>query len=302
MTTAGSFAPAVPRVPVEVGQVLRLVPAAADPARIAVSPHTGLHPWFPLSPCGAGCVDIQRDTVSAARAAGRLIRAALLAAGAACAWPTLLLGPGTWRSRFLALVSRQLLVALGLRVEIDDRRAAGGPFAGLVVANHISYLDIAAITGVRPARFVAKAEIACTPGTAVPAKIFRPIPVERNSLRQLPATVGVVTERLGRGRSVAVFPEGTTRCGVGAGTFAPAFFQAAIDAQVPVLPIALSFTTVSGTCVAAAFIGDDTPWDTLRRVLRTRGLTVRVTVHDAQAPGTDRRELAKRCERLIAVA
>lgn len=302
MTTAGLLAPAVPRVPVEVRPALRLGPATTGTGRIVAPPHTGLHPWFPLSPCGAGCVDGQRDTVSTLRAAGRLVRAALLVASAAGITPALLLVPRAWRSRFLAALARQLLVALGLRVQIDDRRTVPGGVVGLIVANHISYLDIAAVAGVRPARFVAKSEIARAPGTAVLTKVFRPILIQRNSLRQLPAIVDVVTARLRRGRPVAVFPEGTTRCGADAGDFAPAFFQAAIDAQVPVQPIALSFTTASGTCAAAAFIGDDTPWDTLRRVLRTRGLTARITVHEAQSPGTDRLELAKRCERLIAAA
>jgi len=210
--------------------------------------------------------------------------------------------PALARRRFLRGLSRRVLRALGLTVVIDDRRPFASHTRGLVVANHVSYLDIPAVAMISPASFVAKAEIACDPVSAVPARIFGTIRVERNSLRQLPATVRTVTERLEADASVVVFPEGTTRCGTSIGTFAPAFFQAAIDAGVPVLPIGLEFATASGHRGAAAFIGDDTPWDTLRRVLRTRGLSVRVTVHESQLAGEDRRELAARCARLIAGA
>ncbi len=309
MAARGSVAQMLAPIPVDRGTELRLVrfaepaPTASGMARkVHAAPYTGLHPWFPLSPCGDGCLAEHRDTVSAARAAGRVARAAAVVAAAVWTWPLLVVFPRSGRRRFVSGLSRQLLVALGLTVVVDDRRAVPGRFDGLVVANHISYLDIAAIAGVCPARFVAKAEIADIPGAAVPAVIFRTIKVQRNSLRQLPTTVGVVAARLARDRSVAVFPEGTTRCGMSAGTFAPAFFQAAIDADAPVLPVGLTFTTAAGTCAAAAFIGDDAPWDTLLRVVRTRGLTVRITVHESQAPGTDRRELALRCERLIGTA
>jgi len=58
--------------------------------------------------------------------------------------------------------------------------------------------------------------------------------------------------------------------------------------------------TVAGTVTAAAgFIGDDSPADTLRRVLRTRGLGVHIRVHESQLPGSDRRELADRCAGLV---
>ncbi|GAB07590.1 1-acyl-sn-glycerol-3-phosphate acyltransferase [Gordonia amarae] len=275
-----------------------LVGAASG--RVPVPPDSGLHPWFPLSPCGAGCLVGRHDRATTVQVAVRVLRTAAVAVAAACLWPVAAVAPAPVRRRFLRGLSRRVLRSLGLTVVVDDRRPFVSHSCGLIVANHVSYLDIPAVAMISPARFVAKAEIVGTPVSALPARILRAIRVERNSLRRLPGTVHEVTGRLELDESVAVFPEGTTRCGTTTGTFAPAFFQAAVDAGVPVLPIGLAFTTPSGSCPAAAFIGEDTPWDTLRRVLRTRELSVRVTVHESQLPGADRRELAARCARLIA--
>ena len=148
--------------------------------------------------------------MSAARAAGRVAQAAAVVAAAVWTWPLLVVFPRSGRRRFVSGLSRQLLVALGLTVVVDDRRAVPGRFDGLVVANHISYLDIAAIAGyARPGS--SPRPRSRIPGAAVPAVIFRTIKVQRNSLRQLPTTGS--GRGFARDRSVAVFPEGTTRCG-----------------------------------------------------------------------------------------
>ena len=118
-------------------------------------------------------------------------------------------------------------------------------------------------------------------------------------MRALPATVHRAVTELQADNSVAVFPEGTTWCGRARGDFRPAFFQAAIDAGVPVIPLHVEFTVSGTVTTAAGFIGDDSPADTLRRVLRTRGLAVRIRVHESQLPRSDRRELADRCAELV---
>jgi 1-acyl-sn-glycerol-3-phosphate acyltransferase len=61
------------------------------------------------------------------------------------------------------------------------------------------------------------------------------------------------------GRSVAVFPEGTTFCGAARGRFRPAVFQAAVDAGAPVAPVSIAYGST-----APAF-GDDSLWSSVRR-------------------------------------
>ena len=144
-----------------------------------------------------------------------------------------------------------LLAALGLRLDIDrgaDASGAvdGGAAGGLIVANHISFLDILAVAAVSPAHFVAKSEVIAWPVIGRVTRSIGVIGLRRESLRGLPAAVDAVRADLAAGDSVGVFPEGTTWCGRGGGRFRPAFFQAAIDAQVPVRPMVVSFHTSTG--------------------------------------------------------
>jgi hypothetical protein len=95
---------------------------------------------------------------------------------------------------------------------------------------------------------------------------------------------------------VAVFPEGTTFCGAAHGRFRPAMFQAAVDAQAPVVPITIRYDTT-----AAAFVGDDTLWSSVRRIAAVRSLTVTLLAAPALRPavGADRRALARTAQACV---
>lgn len=258
------------------------------------------HAWFPSSPCDASCTRPTSTPVSRAR---RLVRLTTLLAVVALFVATAPFGavtPRPVRRRYLRAVSRMLLRALGIRIIVDDRRPFPARARGLVVANHVSFLDVLAIGAVSPAHFVAKSDVLQMGPVSVVARILGVITVERGSLRQLPGTLDTVVDALNRDTSVAVFPEGTTWCGRSSGRFRPAFFQAAIDAAVPILPMSLTYAGDDGNlCSAAAFIGDDEVGDTMARVVAQRAMTVTVTVHEVQLPVPDRRYLAALCEQLI---
>lgn len=274
--------------------------AVCVPSRPAVNLGLDHHPWFPISPCAAGCIEANA-TAGRMVVILRLIRLVLVIALLATCALVIVPMPRLVRRRFLRRASKMILAAIGTTISIDDRRPFAGETRGLLVANHISFLDVVALASVHPAHFVAKSEVASIPVVSSIARRIGIIPIERGSLRRLPDTVGAAVDRLHHDATVAVFPEGTTRCGQTMGSFRPAFFQAAIDARVPVIPVRLTFTCAGATSTAASFIGDDEPLDTLRRVLRTRGLTVTIRLYEAQLPGDgDRRELALRCERMVA--
>ncbi|WP_035717012.1 lysophospholipid acyltransferase family protein [Gordonia terrae] len=266
------------------------------------------HPWFPISTCGEGClgptVARRFDAIADATIVGwRLCRLAAVAMWIVWAVLTARAVAGLRRRpprSLRAPASSALLAALGISVDVEDRRADPAR-AGLVVANHISFLDVLALALISPAHVVAKSDVIGMPVVSSLARRFGVIAVDRGTLRGLPETVGEVAGRLHRDSSVIVFPEGTTYCGRSGGAFRPAFFQAAIDADVPVVPVKLRFVGTDGTTATApSFIGADTPADTLRRVLRARGLAVTMVIHPPEAPGRDRRELAGRCERVVA--
>ncbi|WP_412744829.1 lysophospholipid acyltransferase family protein [Krasilnikovia sp. MM14-A1004] len=183
--------------------------------------------------------------------------------------------------------ARVLLALLGVRLVWRGPLPRPG---SLLVANHVSWLDILALHAMVPVRLVAKREVRDWPGVGMLAAATGAIFLDRTRPRSLPRTVAEVSAALRAGRSVAVFPEGTTFCGARQGRFRPAMFQAAIDAGAPVAPVSIRYDST-----AAAFVGDDTLWSSVRRVAGLRGLTATLVAAPALRPteGTDRRALAR---------
>ena len=155
------------------------------------------------------------------------------------------------------------------------------------------------LLAVAPVRLVAKREVGCWPGIGALAWWSRAIFLDRSRPKSLPITVAEVATTLAAGRSVAVFPEGTTFCGVDQGRFRPAMFQAAIAAHAPVVPAWIGYDST-----AAAFVGEDTLWDSVCRVAALRSLTVTVVTAPAlrPAPEADRRMLARVAQATLGVA
>ncbi|MER0242451.1 lysophospholipid acyltransferase family protein [Streptomyces sp. HSW2009] len=253
------------------------------------------------------------DKVAKARAARRsmaFVRQVLraMAAGEALADPAVVRGH-----------AQGLLAALGVRVE-----HAGGPLsvAGtepavpatpppgllsgapdtapvgvgtLVVANHVSWLDVIALLAVEPVTMLAKREVGEWPVVGQLVQRAGTRFIDRDSMRGLPRTVDEIAELLRSGRSVMVFPQGATWCAGTTGEFRRATFQAAIDAGAPVRPVTLGYFQHHALSTVAAFVGDDDFGSSLRRIMSADGLTVRVQVQQAILPTVgDRRELAAR--------
>ncbi len=111
----------------------------------------------------------------------------------------------------------------------------------LFVANHTSWLDIELLHSQRAACFVAKAEIARWPLVGWMAATGGTIFHRRGNNHSLSTVMQAMVERLRGGRSVAVFPEGGTGYNGVLRVFHARIFQAALDADVAVQPVALRF-------------------------------------------------------------
>ncbi|MCF7550310.1 1-acyl-sn-glycerol-3-phosphate acyltransferase [Pseudonocardia sp. WMMC193] len=273
---------------------------SAPPRELATAPAPGhtLHPthpgvppfaeragWAPWSPCGPDCLPAAGPTAHL-RVARRL--AVLL--GVLVAAP-LLLVPAR------PTLYRLLLRAAGVRVRVEGTLGRGG----LVVANHLSWVDVLALGVLAPVRMVAKAEVAHWPLIGPLAARTGALFVERARLRGLPGVVAATAAVLRAGDTVGVFPEGTTWCGSASGPFRRAPFQAALDAGVPVRPVRITMTLPDGRpTTAGSFLGDETLATALLRVLRLPRLHCTLTVLAPLAPTGDRRDLAARAERAIA--
>ncbi|MBV2357115.1 1-acyl-sn-glycerol-3-phosphate acyltransferase [Streptomyces sp. J2-1] len=247
--------------------------------------------WLPTAPCTPlACVAPAPRAVPLPRAVLRVAAAtALLLAGIALIplGPRL---PADWVRRWCRAVVR----AIGVRVRITgDLPPDGGV---LLVANHVSWLDIPLLAAVRPARMLAKSEIRGWPLAGPVVARGGVLFIERDRLRALPATVARVADALRAGAAVAAFPEGSSWCGRAQGRFHRAVFQAALDAGVPVQPVRLAYRrTGAGPSTAPAYVGEDTLLASVWRVARTPGLVAEAEIRPLIPPGAhpDRRTLAR---------
>jgi 1-acyl-sn-glycerol-3-phosphate acyltransferase len=195
-----------------------------------------------------------------------------------------------------------------LRTLCVDVRARGHVPAAeaplLVVANHLSWLDSYALHTVSAARFVAKSEVSAWPVVGTIAAYFDTILLKRGCCRAAARTVGTLATALCAGRPAAVFPEGTTSAGDGLLPFYPAMFQAAVVSGARVQPVAIRYRDAGGAPTqAAAFVGEMTILDSLRRLLCEDHLTVELIFCAPLDPaGRTRRELAALARAAIAAA
>ncbi|HZZ47978.1 MAG TPA: lysophospholipid acyltransferase family protein [Pseudonocardia sp.] len=283
-------------------------PVRLHPSLPPTSQSTG-HAWEPYSPCTPNCLPDQ-DTLPRVGRVRVVIRlSALIAAMGFVALGSAMSSLTGVRARdaLLRISFRAVLRGIGVRIvhrgparfSTDDGNGV------LVVANHLSWLDILALGSIEPMRMIAKREIRDWPVLGKVATRFGTLFIDRGGLRALPEVVADAAASLRAGSAVGLFPEGTTWCGAASGEFRRAGFQAALDAGVPVRPIAQRMLLPDGTVTTlGAFIGEDTLMDSLLRVLRLPELVVDVQVLAplVARPGEDRRALARRAELAIAEA
>lgn len=201
------------------------------------------------------------------------------------------------RQCFKQAWSRGLLRVLG----IQARYRGLPPATGLIVANHISFVDIFALNGAMPAGFVSKDEVAHWPLIGWLCRHADTLFLERGSRAAAQRARENLVQRLAAGKRVAVFPEGTTSRGDTVLPFHSALLQAAIDTETPVTPVALRYLDQEGNrSEAPAYVDDMTLMQCLLAIAASRGLVVEVVVLPTQSvAGMDRRHLSAHLHRAI---
>jgi 1-acyl-sn-glycerol-3-phosphate acyltransferase len=250
--------------------------------------------WLPTAPCSPrSCVEATASWAAVPRAVARLTALLALFVAGVLLIPVVGRIPAAHRHRLIRRWCRALVGAAGVRVRITGAVAPTGGL--LIVANHISWLDIPLLAALRPARMLAKTEVRAWPVAGAVAARGGTLFIERDRLRALPGTVARIAEALRGGAAVVAFPEGSTWCGRAQGHFRRAVFQAALDAGVPVQPVRIHYRlTGGGESTAPAFVGDDTLLASLWRVASAHELVAEVEVRPLLAAGghIDRRALA----------
>lgn len=228
------------------------------------------------------------------RLAVRLARVAVhLVAGLATCAVVFPLASNRLRERLTRRWSRKLVGICRVSVET----APGAPVLAhaLVVANHVSWLDIFVINALYPCRFVAKAEIRAWPVLGWLAKAGGTVFIARGNRRELRHIFKGIVAVLAQGQRVAFFPEGTTSQQGEVLPFHANLFEAAIDARVAVQPYALAYLDAAGAHHPSVdYIGDTSFVDSMFRILEGEPVRARVqALAPIEGEGAHRRELAQ---------
>jgi 1-acyl-sn-glycerol-3-phosphate acyltransferase len=215
------------------------------------------------------------------------------------------------RNRMIRIWSRLLLALCGVRLRIEGlplppEIARAGVHAGLpgrlLLANHVSWIDVFAVHASVPSRFVAKSEIRRWPLLGLLVTLVGTLYIERGRRHAVAAANHRVHDRLRLGETVAVFPEGTTTTGDMVLPFHSNLIAPAIEAAAQCWPVAIRYREDGEPSTAAAFVGDMSFPASLWNVLVARRLQVEVAFLEpvSTAGRTNRHHVAEAASGRIA--
>lgn len=219
------------------------------------------------------------------------------------------------RNRTIRRWSALLMVVCGARVtavgalpsELAQTGMLPGSRGRLLLANHVSWIDIFAINAALPARFVAKSEIGSWPLMGTLVTLAGTLYIERGRRHAVHAMNLKVREKLAAGESIALFAEGTTTDGSTLLPFHSNLVAPALEVGSEVWPVALRYTEDGEFSTAAAFIGEMTLPQSMWQIITARRLAIEVaflppvaTTAQGETPAPTRHHIAQEARLAIA--
>jgi 1-acyl-sn-glycerol-3-phosphate acyltransferase len=220
-------------------------------------------------------------------------------------WTTLAVFPFVGPPRKRTLIKRwsaRLLALLNIEARVKGALDTVGGNV-LIVANHVSWLDIFVLNAQQPARFVAKSELARWPFAGRLIRGAGTIFVQRERRHDTRRVNDHAAQALSSGDIVAVFPEGTTTDGMTLLRFHASLLQPVVASDGHVQPVALRYRDAHGAPSTAPVYGDETFARSFWRVCGERRLVVDVIASTPiPARQLHRRDLARQAEGAIRTA
>ena len=209
--------------------------------------------------------------------------------------------PGKLRKKLVQRWCIRLLRILKVKVVIHgDPTTLFGAQPYLLVANHISWLDIHVINSIRPVIFVAKADVSKWPIFGYLANMLGTIFLKREKLSDIKRVIQLMKDKFSNQEVVAIFPEGTSSDGKEVLPFKSNLFESAHQAHVDVLPITIQYKENNQYSDRAAFIGDMELIDSIKNILNTDHLEVHINIAEKLPAHFTRQELASQAHQLVA--
>lgn len=200
--------------------------------------------------------------------------------------------------------SRVICAVLGVKISVQGTKPANIPV--LLVANHVSWLDIFVITAVAPVMFVAKREVAGWPLIGWAAKVRGTVFVDRQRRHATDGTNAEIAAALAGGAAIVLFAEGTSSDGNRVLPFRSALLGALRGpGEVAVQPLAIAYTRIHGLPMGrrhrplAAWYGDMDLAPHVVGLARRGPVDVTLSFGDAHVLGGNRKALARRMEEAV---
>lgn len=215
------------------------------------------------------------------------------------------------RGRLTRTLAKFSMWVMGIRVRVTgtvpDASAAAIGWASegpgyMVCSNHVTFVDIFALSCVLPVRFVAKKEIASWPVFGLISKRTGTIFIDRTRRRAVLEIAEAMTNAMKEGRNVLFFPEGTTGTGEGLLPFHANLFASAVAAEAPILPVTLRYTKDGAVTTLVSYAHRDL-FTVLKDICATPGLAVDIQVLPViEAVGRERRDICAEASRVMSAA
>ena len=206
------------------------------------------------------------------------------------------LAQARWSARVLSAVNVEPRMH-GAPPEVKDRVA-------VLVANHVSWLDIPLVHSVWQVRFIAKSEVRRWPLIGWLAARTGTLFIQRGKGRHAVRINQAIHAAFLAGDAIGVFPEGMTSEGTGLQPFHASLLQSAVDEHALVFPVALRYLDEEGRVnVNASYVGDTSLIESMAMILRERKIVAELIFLPAiDAEGKSRRDLARETHAAIAAA
>lgn len=158
--------------------------------------------------------------------------------------------PMSWRHRFLNVGKAVFLGMMGIKIRLKEGSAPRE--AAILMANHRSYIDVLFFRSATPQIYLSKSEVKSWPIIGWGAQALDVVFVDRSSKESRSASRAALSDRVQRGLSPVVFPEGTTT-ERGLLEFSPGMFYTAAELNVPIVPFVMEYSDPQ-----MAWVHDDT--------------------------------------------
>lgn len=185
------------------------------------------------------------------------------------------------RALWMQEMSRRLLRVVAGKVVVKGT----APEGGMLVANHLGYVDVLALGSVMPAVFVAKSDVRAWPVFGALAQQAGTVFVQREKRTDVARCIEEMEEVLREGRRLVVFPEGTSSGGRSVLPFHTPLFEAALRSCCTLTPVAIRYMMPGGDpSTEIAYWGDMHFAPHLWNLLGHHGFTVSLEFGEALRP------------------